>query len=68
MDPKLKAQELLLKFSEYSKNSLNDNSVFTPCRNAKECALLCCNEVLGHMGSDRGYAFWTEVKMEIQKL
>jgi hypothetical protein len=68
MDPKLKAKALVLKFSEYSKNSLNDNSVFTPCRNAKECALICCDEVLGDMGADRGYTFWTEVKQELEKL
>jgi len=35
---------------------------------AKQCTLICCNEVLGDMGADRGYAFWTEVKQEIEKL
>jgi len=35
---------------------------------AKSCALICCNEVLGYMGADRGYAFWTSVKQEIEKL
>lgn len=32
----------------------------------KECALLCCDEVLGYMGADRGYVFWTKVKEEIK--
>ena len=35
---------------------------------AKECALIACNEVLGYMGADRGYEFWTEVKQEIEQL
>jgi hypothetical protein len=35
---------------------------------AKQCALIACNEVLGYMGADRGYEFWTEVKKEIEKL
>ncbi len=35
---------------------------------AKECALVCCDEVLGYMGADRGHQYWTEVKAEIQKL
>ena len=29
-------------------------------------AIECCNEVLGDMGSDRGYAFWSEVKFQIE--
>ena len=35
---------------------------------AKECALVCCDEVLGYMGADRGHQYWTEVKQEIEKL
>jgi len=35
---------------------------------AKQCALICCNEVLGYMGADRGHQYWTEVKAEIEKL
>jgi hypothetical protein len=35
---------------------------------AKKCALICCDEVLGYMGADRGYQFWSEVKQEIEKL
>jgi hypothetical protein len=35
---------------------------------AKRYAINCCNEVLGHMGADRGYSFWVEVKQEIEKL
>ena len=35
---------------------------------AKECALVCCDEVLGYMGADRGHSYWTAVKAEIEKL
>jgi len=35
---------------------------------AKECALVCCDQVLGYMGADRGHQYWTEVKAEIEKL
>jgi hypothetical protein len=35
---------------------------------AKKCALICCDEVLGYMGADRGYQFWSEVKQEIENL
>jgi hypothetical protein len=35
---------------------------------AKECALVCCDQVLGYMGADRGHQYWTAVKAEIEKL
>jgi len=35
---------------------------------AKRYAIICCDEVLGYMGADRGYAFWVEVKQEIEKI
>ena len=35
---------------------------------AKQCALICCNEVLSDMGADRGYSYWTAVKQEIERL
>jgi hypothetical protein len=35
---------------------------------AKQCLLICCNEVLSDMGADRGHQYWTEVKAEIEKL
>lgn len=31
-------------------------------------SLICCNQVLGDMGSDRGYEFWTEVKRELENI
>lgn len=57
MTPKEKAAYLILK---YMSKVINKHV-------AKECALVCCDEVLGDMGADRGYSFWVEVKEEIQK-
>ena len=34
---------------------------------AKNICDYICNEVLGDMGADRGYEFWTDVKDYIQK-
>ncbi len=35
---------------------------------AKECSLVCCDQVLSYTGADRGHQYWTEVKAEIEKL
>lgn len=34
---------------------------------AKDIAESMCTEVLGYMGADRGYEFWTEVKSILTK-
>ena len=64
MTPKDKAEELIVKMSTH------DRDIHPHCTHyiAKQCALICCNEVLGYMGADRGTAFWNEVKQEIEKL
>ena len=59
MTPREKASELIVKCQTTIK-SLDYNE-------AKQCALICCNEVLGYMGADRGYTFWLEVKQEVEK-
>jgi hypothetical protein len=58
MTPKEKAAYLILKYMSkvVSKNV------------AKECALVCCDEVLSYMGADRGTEFWQEVKKEIEAI
>jgi hypothetical protein len=35
---------------------------------AKSICEYICNEVLSDMGADRGYAFWQEVKQELENL
>jgi hypothetical protein len=64
MNAKEKAKELVNKFHGHTWNGEDNLDNF----NAKECALICCDEVLGYMGADRGTAFWNEVKQEIEKL
>ncbi len=65
MTPKEKAKELVDKFLIPVRWKMGQEDVK---KHAKQCALICCNEVLGDMGADRGYQFWSEVKQEIEKL
>lgn len=64
MTPREKAKELYHKY-------VDEFNFDDTCRGYKEqskqCALICCNEVLGYMGADRGYTFWLEVKQEVEK-
>jgi hypothetical protein len=34
---------------------------------AKDISISICNEVLGYMGADRGYEWWTEVRAILTK-
>lgn len=58
MTPHEKAAWLVLKYM----------SKVVDMKIAKECALVCCDQVLSDMGADRGYEFWTSVKLEIEKI
>jgi hypothetical protein len=66
-----KARKLIYKFYHI----LSNNGSFISTKNPDELrynqsvnfALIVCNEVLGDMGSDRGYLFWSNVK-DILKL
>ena len=65
MNSKEKAEELLKRMQLVE--DLYGN--YPMCHDtAKQCALICCDEVLGYMGADRGYEFWTEVKEELLKM
>jgi hypothetical protein len=66
MTPKEKAEDIVRKYSTYV--VMWSGGIEVERQNVKQCALICCNEVLGYMGADRGYAFWTEVKKEIENL
>jgi len=65
MTPQEKAVELYAKYDELGRDFTRGVSMR---EFAKECALVCCNEVLGYMGADRGHQYWTEVKAEIERL
>jgi len=65
MTPKEKAQQLYNDaYMRWCHELSHDKNVLT----AKDICIYICNEVLGYMGADRGYEFWTEVKQEIKKL
>ena len=63
--PQEKAVELYTKYEQLGRDFTRGVSMH---EFAKQCALICCNEVLSDMGADRGYSYWTEVKAEIEKL
>ncbi len=70
MTPKEKAEELIKKYRDidFEVGGQYDGYANMRIHDAKECSLIACNEVLGYIGADRGYEFWTEVKQEIEKL
>lgn len=71
MTPKEKATELVNKCKEYAYDIGINGELYdaaTEKMNAKELALICCDEVLNYMGSDRGTEFWNDVRIEINKL
>lgn len=66
MTPKEKADELVNKYDLELIDEINHFAVRKYA--SYKCAIIVCNEVLGYMGADRGYEFWTEVKKEVEKL
>lgn len=69
MTPKEKAIEIVDKMyqsAEWGKEE--DYNPLHQYQRIKLCALICCEEVLGYMGSDRGTEFWQSVKQEIENL
>lgn len=65
MTSKEKAQQLYNDaYMRWCHELSHDKNVLT----AKDICIYICNEVLGYIGADRGYEFWTEVKQEIKKL
>jgi hypothetical protein len=63
--PQEKAVELYSKYEQLGRDFTRGVSMH---EFAKQCALICCNEVLSDMGADRGHQYWTEVKEHAQQL
>ena len=63
--PEQKAVELYSKYEQLGRDFTRGVSMH---EFAKQCALVCCDQVLSDMGADRGHSYWTEVKAEIEKL
>ncbi len=74
--PKEMAAKIRQSFSEYCKNSLNDDSIFTTERAEKECALIYIKGIVESayikwlMPEDNNNPFlkyWNEVEKEVRK-
>ena len=63
--PQEKAVELYSKYQQLGRDFTRGVSMH---EFAKQCALICCDQVLSDMGADRGHQYWMEVKAEIEKL
>ena len=64
MTPKLKAEQLVVKFLKHSRAEKD----ITPIQSAKECALIAVNEILKNSHTKVFTDYWQEVKKEIEKL
>jgi hypothetical protein len=67
MTAKEKADELWWKYYNSIEHKLSEEYSPHEKHITKELVLIALNEILGHMGADRGYTFWQEVKQEIEK-
>jgi hypothetical protein len=65
MTPQEKAVELYSKYEQLGRDFTRGVSMH---EFAKQCALICCDQVLSDMGADRGYSYWMEVKEHINRL
>jgi len=65
MTPQEKAVELYSKYEQLGRDFTRGVSMH---EFAKQCALICCDQVLSDMGADRGHSYWMEVKEHINRL
>lgn len=64
MTTKEKAQQLYRDaYTRWCYELSHEKNVLT----AKSICEYICNEVLGHMGADRGYEFWTSVRIILRE-
>ena len=71
MEIREKALELFYKFNKITSKEFNSDT-FTSATSAKQCALICVDEILRvvNIGYNpkRDIKYWKEVKQEIEKL
>lgn len=74
MEPKEKADELIGKFAkiEIEIGGQYDGYIAISLREAKECAIIVCVEVLDELprtllDEQETYKFWEDVKSEVEK-
>jgi hypothetical protein len=75
MTPKEKAQELYNKYTVATWIKMDEIKYLTTIPNAKQCALIACDEVIEYLTSSsdimisvNALEYWQEVKTEIEKL
>ena len=72
MTPKEKAKELVDKFTLYLGTEVNGDECYVDIIEAKRCALICVDEMIGNYEEKYKYCkskqFLEEVKQEINKL
>jgi hypothetical protein len=70
MTPEEKAKELVEKYQklDIEIGGQYDGYLTMKIHDAKQCALIAVEQVLGYMGADRGIDFWQSVKTEIEKI
>ena len=66
MTPKEKANELTQRFELIDREHRYQDEL--NLFEAKQCALICVDEILNNRGIPFYFQFWTEVKQEIEKL
>lgn len=71
MQEKLKAQELIKTFLPYAHSVWDENEGFnneSGHENAKQCAIICCEEILNmpFNKTDKAFNFYTNVLTEIK--
>jgi hypothetical protein len=67
MTPKEKALNLFYKYNSQTSNEFKSDS-FTAAKTAKECALICVDEILNTDIFSTTEDFYKKVKKEIEKL
>ena len=65
LTPQAKAVELYNRYFDLGRDFTRGVSMR---EFAKQCTLICCDQVLADMGADRGHSYWIEVKAEVEKL
>ena len=68
MTPIEKSEELVDSFREHFDYCDCRNNEPLEVNHAKQCALICVDEILGTVTSDSRYKYYKEVKQEIEKL
>jgi hypothetical protein len=71
--PEQKAKELVERYSniEIQIGGQYDGYLYMNLQDAKQCALICVDEILNINSVDKDYdlsTYWEEVKQEIEKL